>query len=61
MQLQEPVGAGSSNRFDPHEADLQCGNHNWSERLVWEVQLTLTCGWVDSLFLRLPSCRVNWW
>ncbi len=45
MQRKEPVGAGGCTYGIRHQADVRFGQRRWTERQLYEVQLTSGCGW----------------
>jgi hypothetical protein len=59
MQREEPVAAGGRTHSKRRQADVRFSGRRWSERQVYEVQLTPGCDWAVSLLERLLSRRAN--
>jgi hypothetical protein len=60
LQSKEPVGAGRRTHGNRHQADVRFGQRRWTERHLYEVELTSGCRWAISLLRRLLTCRANW-
>jgi len=60
MQRVLPVAAGERTHGERHRADVRFGHWRWTERQLYEVQLTPDIDWGVSLHRRLLPCRVNW-
>jgi len=55
-----PVAAGERTHGERHQADVRFGHWRWTERQLYEVQLTPDIDWGVSLHRRLLPCRANW-